>query len=73
MRVAVIDGNAFAAELKSRLADEVTLVLSTNPVRPGLATVIAGDDYAAEAYERRVVTLPSTSDATTSAKGLDRT
>ncbi|MBA3349144.1 MAG: bifunctional 5,10-methylene-tetrahydrofolate dehydrogenase/5,10-methylene-tetrahydrofolate cyclohydrolase [Actinobacteria bacterium] len=53
MRAAVIDGNAFAAELKSRLAEEVRL-LSTTSVRPGLATVIAGDDYAAQAYERRV-------------------
>ncbi len=49
----MIDGNAFAAELKSRLAEEVRL-LSTTSVRPGLATVIAGDDYAAQAYERRV-------------------
>lgn len=49
----MIDGNAFAAELKSRLLEEVAL-LSTTSVRPGLATVIAGDDYAAQAYERRV-------------------
>lgn len=49
----MIDGNAFAAELKFRLAEEVRL-LSTTSVRPGLATVIAGDDYAAQAYEQRV-------------------
>lgn len=53
MRAALIDGNAFAAELKSRLLEEVRL-LSTTSVRPGLATVLAGDDYAAQAYERRV-------------------
>lgn len=48
-----IDGRAFAAELKERLAEEVE-ALAGGGVVPGLATVLAGDDYAAGAYERRV-------------------
>lgn len=49
----VIDGNEFAAELKDQLASEVAK-MAGNDVRPGLATLLAGATYAAEAYERRV-------------------
>ena len=49
----VIDGRAYAADLRSRLAAEVH-ELAAQGVRPGLATVIAGDSYPAHAYERRV-------------------
>src|SRR5271166_1914799 len=53
MTARVIDGNACAAELGEQLKDEVR-ALADRGMRPGLATVIAGSDYAAMAYERRV-------------------
>jgi methylenetetrahydrofolate dehydrogenase (NADP+) / methenyltetrahydrofolate cyclohydrolase len=49
----VIDGEAFADELRARLQEDMT-ELQRAGVRPGLATVLVGDDYAAQAYERRV-------------------
>jgi methylenetetrahydrofolate dehydrogenase (NADP+) / methenyltetrahydrofolate cyclohydrolase len=49
----VIDGEALAAELRdeveARLAE-----LAANGVRPGLATVLFGEEYAARTYERRL-------------------
>lgn len=49
----IIDGTTYAEELKQHLADEVAL-LAAEDCRPGLATVIIGGDYSAQAYERRV-------------------
>jgi methylenetetrahydrofolate dehydrogenase (NADP+) / methenyltetrahydrofolate cyclohydrolase len=49
----VIDGEAFADELRERLQKDMD-ALQSEGVRPGLATVLVGDDYAAQAYERRV-------------------
>lgn len=49
----VIDGNALAAELKEKAELELA-ALGRDGIRPGLATVLAGDDYAAAAYERRL-------------------
>lgn len=49
----VIDGNASAADLGARLAGEVG-ALSARQLRPGLATVLVGEEYTAQAYERRV-------------------
>jgi methylenetetrahydrofolate dehydrogenase (NADP+) / methenyltetrahydrofolate cyclohydrolase len=49
----VIDGEALAAELRADVEDEFR-ALTDKGVRPGLATVLVGDDYAAQAYERRV-------------------
>lgn len=49
----VIDGNALAAELQEKAALELA-ALARDGIRPGLATVLAGDDYAAAAYERRL-------------------
>jgi methylenetetrahydrofolate dehydrogenase (NADP+)/methenyltetrahydrofolate cyclohydrolase len=49
----IIDGNATAAELGTRLREEVAS-LSARQFRPGLATVLVGDEYTALAYERRV-------------------
>jgi methylenetetrahydrofolate dehydrogenase (NADP+) / methenyltetrahydrofolate cyclohydrolase len=50
---AVIDGSRLADELRAdverRIAD-----LAQEDVQPGLATVLIGEDYAAQAYERRV-------------------
>ncbi len=49
----IIDGNVLAAGLKERLSAEVRESVE-NSIRPGLATVLVGAEYAAEAYERRV-------------------
>ncbi|MEX0755989.1 MAG: tetrahydrofolate dehydrogenase/cyclohydrolase catalytic domain-containing protein [Actinomycetota bacterium] len=49
----VIDGNALAEELKASIEDELR-VLRRSAVRPGLATVVFGEDYGALAYERHV-------------------
>jgi methylenetetrahydrofolate dehydrogenase (NADP+)/methenyltetrahydrofolate cyclohydrolase len=49
----VIDGNACAAELGAELASEVA-DLTGRGFRPGLATVLVGEEYTAQAYERRV-------------------
>jgi methylenetetrahydrofolate dehydrogenase (NADP+)/methenyltetrahydrofolate cyclohydrolase len=49
----VIDGNALAAELQEKAELELA-ALARDGIRPGLATVLAGDDYAAAAYERRL-------------------
>ena len=53
MSATVIDGEALAAELRADVEDEFR-ALTDKGVRPGLATVLVGDDYAAQAYERRV-------------------
>jgi methylenetetrahydrofolate dehydrogenase (NADP+)/methenyltetrahydrofolate cyclohydrolase len=53
MSAAVIDGEALAAELRAQVETEFE-ELRTRGVRPGLATVLMGDDYPARAYERRV-------------------
>jgi len=52
----VIDGNRLAQRLRERVAEELHAV-QTSGLRPGLATVLAGDDYAAHAYERHVKKL----------------
>jgi methylenetetrahydrofolate dehydrogenase (NADP+)/methenyltetrahydrofolate cyclohydrolase len=49
----VIDGEALAAELREEVEREFA-ELTGRGIRPGLATVLVGDDYAAQAYERRV-------------------
>jgi methylenetetrahydrofolate dehydrogenase (NADP+)/methenyltetrahydrofolate cyclohydrolase len=49
----VIDGRAAAQALRSEVLAEVKALEETG-VRPGLATVLVGEDYAAQAYERRV-------------------
>ena len=51
--VDIIDGRAYAADMKDRVAAEVK-VLARRGVRPGLATVLVGNSVPAEAYERRV-------------------
>jgi methylenetetrahydrofolate dehydrogenase (NADP+) / methenyltetrahydrofolate cyclohydrolase len=49
----VIDGNAIAEELRGVVSDELHEALDSG-IRPGLATVLVGNDYAAQAYERHV-------------------
>jgi len=49
----LIDGEELAAELQAEVEQEFR-ALEAMGVRPGLATILVGDDYAAQAYERRV-------------------
>jgi len=49
----VIDGKRLAAELQEKAELELA-ALGRDGIRPGLATVLMGDDYAARAYERRL-------------------
>ena len=58
MTARLIDGLAYAAELKAEVTADVRR-LAGHGVVPCLATVYAGDDYAAAAYERRVRRLAS--------------
>ncbi|MCX9192296.1 bifunctional 5,10-methylene-tetrahydrofolate dehydrogenase/5,10-methylene-tetrahydrofolate cyclohydrolase [Carbonactinospora thermoautotrophica] len=53
MTARIIDGRAYAADLRRQLAAEVRN-LAEQGTRPGLATVMVGDSYPAQAYERRV-------------------
>jgi methylenetetrahydrofolate dehydrogenase (NADP+) / methenyltetrahydrofolate cyclohydrolase len=53
MSAVVIDGNRLAEELRAKVEARVA-ELAAAGVHPGLATVLVGDDYAAQAYERRV-------------------
>jgi methylenetetrahydrofolate dehydrogenase (NADP+)/methenyltetrahydrofolate cyclohydrolase len=56
MPAKIIDGKRYARELRARVAAEVQN-LAQHGVRPGLATVMAGESYAAHAYERRLRAL----------------
>jgi methylenetetrahydrofolate dehydrogenase (NADP+)/methenyltetrahydrofolate cyclohydrolase len=49
----VIEGDALAAELRDEVEQRFRRVVESG-ARPGLATVLLGDDYAAQAYERRL-------------------
>ncbi len=53
MSAHVIDGEVLAAELRERVETDFRELVDSG-VRPGLATVLVGEDYAAQAYERRV-------------------
>ena len=53
MSAHVIDGEAIAAELREDVENAFREVASSG-VRPGLATVLVGENYAAQAYERRL-------------------
>ncbi len=49
----IIDGTAIAERLRSGIAEELK-VLRLSEVRPGLATVLIGESFDAEAYEKHV-------------------
>jgi methylenetetrahydrofolate dehydrogenase (NADP+)/methenyltetrahydrofolate cyclohydrolase len=53
MSATVIDGSQLVAELREDVERRVA-ELGASGVIPGLATVLVGEDYAAQAYERRV-------------------
>jgi len=46
----VIDGKAFAATLRGKVADVVTRIKSESGVTPGLAVVLVGEDPASKVY-----------------------
>jgi methylenetetrahydrofolate dehydrogenase (NADP+)/methenyltetrahydrofolate cyclohydrolase len=47
-----IDGKAFAAQLRARVAEEAAKLKSAHGIVPGLATVLVGNDPASEVYVR---------------------
>jgi methylenetetrahydrofolate dehydrogenase (NADP+)/methenyltetrahydrofolate cyclohydrolase len=53
MPARVIDGNAVAARVRARVAREVEELAAEHGTRPGLATVLVGDDAASAIYVRR--------------------
>ena len=52
MTAKIIDGKAFAAGLKTRIADETARLKAAHNLVPGLATVLVGSDPASEVYVR---------------------
>lgn len=66
----VIDGDALAARLHAEIEEEVS-VLRLSSVRPGLATVLAGDDQGAQWYERHLRRLSEELDYRYTCERLD--
>src|SRR5260221_11042788 len=52
MTARIIDGKVIAAELRERVAQEVTRVKRDHQLTPGLAVVLVGHDPASEVYVR---------------------
>ena len=48
----IIDGKAFAADLRSSVAEQVRRLKESNNLTPGLAVVLVGEDSASEIYVR---------------------
>jgi len=48
----IIDGKAFAADLRSRVAEDVARLKAEHGVTPGLAVVLVGEDTASQVYVR---------------------
>lgn len=48
----IIDGKAFAADLRERVGGEVTRLVDEHSLKPGLAVVLVGEDPASEVYVR---------------------
>jgi len=48
----IIDGKAFAAELRARIGDAVAGLQSSHGLTPGLAVVLVGEDPASQVYVR---------------------
>ncbi|TDT99464.1 methenyltetrahydrofolate cyclohydrolase /5,10-methylenetetrahydrofolate dehydrogenase (NADP+) [Azorhizobium sp. AG788] len=47
-----IDGKAFAAGLRARIAEEVAALVRDHDLKPGLAVVLVGEDPASQVYVR---------------------
>jgi methylenetetrahydrofolate dehydrogenase (NADP+) / methenyltetrahydrofolate cyclohydrolase len=52
MTATIIDGKAFAARLRARVAEEVARLAASGGLVPGLAVVLVGADPASEVYVR---------------------
>ena len=52
MSARIIDGKAFAAGLRQRIAAEVTRLKQAAGFTPGLAVVLVGEDPASQVYVR---------------------
>jgi methylenetetrahydrofolate dehydrogenase (NADP+)/methenyltetrahydrofolate cyclohydrolase len=52
MSATIIDGKAFAAKLRVRIAEEAVKLKAAYGIVPGLATVLVGNDPASEIYVR---------------------
>lgn len=52
MSAKIIDGKAIAAQVRAEVADEVAKMVEAGLPRPGLATVLVGEDPASQVYVR---------------------
>jgi len=52
MTADIIDGKAFAADVRARVADQVAKLKAAQGITPGLAVVLVGEDPASEVYVR---------------------
>ena len=52
MTASIIDGKAYAAGLRARVAQAVAALKTETGVTPGLAVVLVGDDPASQVYVR---------------------
>jgi methylenetetrahydrofolate dehydrogenase (NADP+)/methenyltetrahydrofolate cyclohydrolase len=52
MSATIIDGKAFAAEVRGKVATHVARLVADHGITPGLAVVIVGDDPASHVYVR---------------------
>src|SRR5665213_3311956 len=52
MTARIIDGKAIAADLRTKIAAEVTRLQKTHGLTPGIAVVLVGDDAASGVYVR---------------------
>jgi methylenetetrahydrofolate dehydrogenase (NADP+) / methenyltetrahydrofolate cyclohydrolase len=52
MSAKIIDGKAFAADVRGRVAEQVAAMKAAHGITPGLAVVLVGEDPASEVYVR---------------------
>ncbi|WP_432255840.1 bifunctional methylenetetrahydrofolate dehydrogenase/methenyltetrahydrofolate cyclohydrolase FolD [Limimaricola sp. AA108-03] len=52
MSATIIDGKAFAADIRGRVAEQVAALKADHGITPGLAVVLVGSDAASEVYVR---------------------
>ena len=52
MSAKIIDGKAFAAEVREKVAEGVAALKSEHGITPGLAVVLVGEDPASQVYVR---------------------
>ncbi|EAQ02840.1 folD bifunctional protein [Pseudooceanicola batsensis HTCC2597] len=52
MTAEILDGKAFGAKIRARVADHVARLVADHDLRPGLAVVLVGEDPASQVYVR---------------------